>query len=105
MTQIEQAPGTLAAYAGANDTDTRKCTQFHGHHQHRVFNFLMKGGKFSAADITAALHLSDPRSVIRDLRCAGIDVRDEWRPSVYGSRYKVYWIERPDHQPLKLKSK
>lgn len=47
---------------------------------------------YSAADISKALHLSDPRSHIRELRNKGFAISDEWRKSEYGSRYKVYFI-------------
>lgn len=49
--------------------------------------------KYSAADISVALRLSDPRSCIRDLRAKGIDILDEWVPSEHGSRFKRYYLE------------
>ena len=51
-------------------------------HQRRVFNLL-----------SADLRLSDPRSVIRDLRHKGVVVSDFWVKSEHGSRYKRYFIE------------
>ena len=65
MKQKEQAPGTRSEYAGANN-GTGKYTQSgndmqisFGHHQRRVYNFLLQGGCHSVADISAALRLSD----------------------------------------------
>lgn len=44
------------------------------------------------ADISAALRLSDPRALIRDLRHKGIAISDEWVKAVHGSRYKRYFV-------------
>lgn len=61
--------------------------------QKNVFNILMRGGKYSAADITLATHYSDPRSIIRKLRKKGIAVLDEWRENAEkDGHYKVYYI-------------
>lgn len=62
-------------------------------HQRRVFNLLSDGIPRTIADISADLRLSDPRSVIRDLRHKGVVVSDFWVKSKYGSRYKRYFIE------------
>ena len=53
----------------------------------------LRSGKRSVIDIMQALHVGDPRSVIRHLRKKGYDVRDEWRSTVTGSKYKIYWID------------
>lgn len=60
--------------------------------QRLVYNMLVGGKKYSAADIATALHLSDPRGHIKELRKKGIDIQDEWRKGVYG-RYKVYFLK------------
>lgn len=98
MRQIEQAPGTRSEYAGAN-IRTGKYTQSgnnvqisFGYHQRRVYDFLLQGGRHSVADISAALRLSDPRALIRDLRHKGIAISDEWVKAVHGSRYKRYFV-------------
>lgn len=98
MRQIEQAPGTRSEHAGANN-GTDKYTQSgndmqisFGHHQRRVYNFLLQGGRHSVADISEALRLSDPRALIRDLRHKGIAISDEWVKAVHGSRYKRYFV-------------
>ena len=70
--------------------DTQKTLAFH---QQRVYNLLQSGKKYSAADISVALRLSDPQSCIRDLRAKGIDILDEWVPSEHGSRFKRYYLE------------
>ena len=62
-------------------------------HQRRVFNLLSDGIPRTIADISADLRLSDPRSVIRDLRHKGVVVSDFWVKSEHGSRYKRYFIE------------
>lgn len=60
--------------------------------QRAVFTLLASGGKYSAADISARLHVSDPRGHIRCLRDKGIKILDEWCTSEHGARYKVYFI-------------
>lgn len=62
--------------------------------QARLAQYLMGGGRYSVGDIMNALHIGDPRSVIRDLRERGIVVNDEWYPTGDGGRYKRYWIDR-----------
>lgn len=62
-------------------------------HQRRVFNLLSDGIPRAVADISADLRLSDPRSVIRDLRNKGVNISDFWCDSAHGSRYKRYFIE------------
>ena len=63
-------------------------------HQRRVFNLLSDGVPRTVADISADLRLSDPRSVIRDLRHKGVAVSDFWVKPEYGSRFKRYFIKR-----------
>lgn len=58
-----------------------------------VYNYLLNGGMYSVADISTALHISDPRSHIRCLRNKGFTILDEWRKGIY-SRYKVYFVPR-----------
>lgn len=63
---------------------------------------LLLNGKYSAADISIALHYSDPRSYIRELRDKGINVQDEWI-KVDDVRFKRYWIPKthiPDVQTV-----
>lgn len=100
MRQIEQAPGTRSEHAGANN-GTDKYTQSgndmqisFGRHQRRVYNFLLQGGRHSVADISAALRLSDPRALIRDLRHKGIAISDEWIRAEHGGRFKRYFIRK-----------
>lgn len=98
MKQIEQVPGTRNEYAGANDgtgKDTQKSLSFH---QKRVYNLLLSGKKYSVADISAALRLSDPRSVIRDLRDKGISISDEWVKAEHGGQFKRYFIHWDDER-------
>lgn len=64
--------------------------------QRRVLSLLMEGGNYSVADITIRLHISDPRSYIRDLRQKGFNILDGWRDSEYGGRYKVYYLYYPN---------
>lgn len=100
MRQIEQAPGTRSEHAGANN-GTDKYTQSgndmqisFGHHQRRVYNFLLQGGRHSVADISAALRLSDPRSHIRNLRNKGVPISDVWVKAEHGGRFKRYFIRK-----------
>lgn len=90
----QQAPTAQSEHAGTlslpfGGKDSKK---LRGYHQRRVYNLLMRGGRYSAADISVALHLSDPRAHIRDLRHKGIPVADEWCRAVHGGRFKRYFI-------------
>lgn len=60
--------------------------------QLKVYNLLCSG-KHSVIGIMQHLHIGDPRSTIRDLRKQGFKVCDEWRETVDGGRYKLYWID------------
>ena len=64
------------------------------YHQKRVFNLLSDGIPRSAADISIALHLSDPRGIIRYIRKAGIIVSDYWAEGEYGRKFKRYFIRK-----------
>ncbi|WP_300854565.1 hypothetical protein [uncultured Alistipes sp.] len=92
MDTKQAAPGTRSEYAGASiiaAKDTKLC----GFHQRRVINLLSDGKHYSVADISVALHLSDPRSVIRNLREKGHPISDEWCDAVHGGgRFKRYFI-------------
>ena len=75
MVQNQNAPGTRSEHAGAktntigaNDTTNVRFTSVFSYHQQRIYNLLSDGIPRSAADITISLRMSDPRSVIRDLR-------------------------------------
>lgn len=57
----------------------------------RVHELLLTGGKFSVINISSILNIPDPRSNIRYLRNAGIQVSDYWEKSET-SRYKIYFI-------------
>ena len=56
----------------------------------RVLARLQDGAKHSAIDLAIHCCCPDPRSEIRHLRNAGIEVRDEWCETDEG-KYKVYW--------------
>ena len=65
----------------------------------KVFNYL-RGRKCSAAQITTALYVGDPRSVIRRLRDRGVKVHDEWKRTQDNTgQYKLYWIDPTEPQP------
>ena len=96
MDQMKIAAGTRYEHAAATpdvpvSKDTQKSLAFH---QKRVYNLLQSGKKYSVADISAVLRLSDPRSCIRYLRATGISILDEWVPSEHGSRFKRYFIRK-----------
>lgn len=61
--------------------------------QRRLYDYLSTG-KHSVIDIMTNLFMADPRSIIRNLRDKGTEIRDEWRFTPNGSKYKVYWIEK-----------
>ncbi len=63
--------------------------------QRHVMWLFMEGGKYSVADISSRLHLSDPRSHIRCLRKKGFAILDEWKETEFGNRYKVYYHKAP----------
>lgn len=62
--------------------------------QRAVYDLLTQGGKYSVADISVNLHLSDPRGHIRTLRHKGVNILDEWRTTEFKARYKVYFLGR-----------
>lgn len=93
MNRQQQAPGTRSEHAGATFFK-RKGNKNLSYHQQRVYNLLMSGGQYSTADISVALHLSDPRSVIRDLRNYGAPVSDVWCTSTFGRRFKRYFVRK-----------
>lgn len=65
-----------------------------------VTALLSDGGKYSVVDIMQRLYISDPRSVIRDIRNDGIEVCDEWyKTPNTDSRYKRYWIDKGPKLP------
>lgn len=59
----------------------------------RAIELLSDGKKHTVMHIAFACRIGDPRSVIRDIRELGIEVKDEW-VEADGSRFKRYWIER-----------
>ena len=63
-------------------------------HQNRVFQLLSDGVPRSAADISIELHMSDPRSTIRELRAKGVLIADVWCNSCHGGRFKRYFIRK-----------
>lgn len=60
--------------------------------QLRVLRMLSDGRAYTIAEISTALKLSDPRSVIRNLRHKGYPIGDMWQKAVYGTRYKRYFL-------------
>lgn len=75
----------------SGDANIRKILSFT---ESRVLNFLNQGGRYSAADISIGLHLSDPRSVIKRLRDVGIPIADEWcKCTQSNGRYKKYFVK------------
>lgn len=99
MKQKQYAPGAQGQHAGTQITTSAvgKGTNILvnlPYHQKRILNLLSDGVPRSAADITIALGMSDPRSAIRNLRAHGIAISDEWRAATHGSRYKRYFIRK-----------
>ena len=86
--RIEHAAATPAIHVDKYTNNSR------GFHQKRVLSLLQRGEKLSAADITVALHVSDPRSHIRDLRAKGVIISDEWVKAEHGGRFKRYFIRK-----------
>ena len=83
-----------AANSENGTTDGHKDTQKSvGYHEGRILNLLADGGQYSVADIVVALHLSDPRSSIRNLRRKGFAIVDEWHNTVHGGRFKRYFMK------------
>lgn len=57
----------------------------------RTLNLFLKGGKYTVIQLTEALQIADPRSLIRRLRNDNIPISDYWQKSEY-SRFKVYFL-------------
>lgn len=86
-----------ATYSGNGIENCSKYNNFPvklSFHQNRVYDLLSDGVHRSAADITNALGLSDPRSIIRDLRDKGVPISDEWCDAVHGGRFKRYFVRK-----------
>lgn len=75
-------------------TRTIKNADSLGVHQKRLIILLSDGYARSAADISASLHISDPRGVIRDLRKKGYEIFDYWVEAQYGGKYKRYYMKK-----------
>lgn len=98
MDQKQNAPGAQCQRPGAKilpacDKDSN-FPAILSYHQQRIYNLLSDGIPRSAADITISLRMSDPRSVIRDLRHKGVPIADEWCEGVHGGRFKRYFIRK-----------
>lgn len=93
MRTNKYAPGTRSEHAGAIVAISED-TQNFSYHQKRILRLLSDGVPRTVADISIALRLSDPRSVIRDLRHKGVAISDVWCPSVHGGRFKRYFIRK-----------
>lgn len=65
-----------------------------------IYGLLTSGEKWTVIDLAIKGKIGDPRSVIRNLRKQGIEVKDEW---VHGrnSSFKRYWIEPGQPEPEK----
>lgn len=87
---------------GANDATNVGFISVFSYHQQRIYNLLSDGIPRSAADITISLRMSDPRSVIRDLRHKGVPIADEWCEGVHGGRFKRYFIRKGGVQWMPL---
>ena len=61
--------------------------------RYRVIALLSDGRKHTVMEIAFTCRVVDPRSIIRNIRKDGIEVKDEW---VDGdeTRFKRYWIEK-----------
>lgn len=97
MNAKQQAPGTRSEHIGANlqfSESTNKDIQNLPRIQRKVFNLLNESGRYSAADISIQLNLSDPRGHISKLRRKGFAIADEWCVGEYGVRYKRYFVKR-----------
>jgi hypothetical protein len=62
----------------------------------RVRELFSKYTQLTIAEINKHLNfeVNHPVCIIRDLRKAGVDIRDDWRKSASGTRYKVYWVNK-----------
>lgn len=92
-----ETPGARSGHAGEGTIILSANVAFisvFSYHQQRIYNLLSDGIPRSAADITISLRLSDPRSVIRDLRHKGVPIADEWCEGVHGGRFKRYFIRK-----------
>ena len=96
MKQNQIAPGARHEHTGASEIYAVNIGVIPrlSYHQKRIYNLLSDGIPRSAADITISLRMSDPRSVIRDLRHKGVPISDEWCKGVHGGRFKRYFVRK-----------
>lgn len=95
MEAKQQTPGTRSEHAGANFQSSEsidKGIENLPRIQRKVAYLLNDGGRYSAADISIRLNLSDPRGHIAKLRRKGLPIPDEWCIGEYGTKYKRYFI-------------
>jgi hypothetical protein len=62
--------------------------------QKKVFDCIFFGGGVSKSDISAKTKVCDPGGHIRDLRCKGFAIADEWITTDNGIRYKRYFLKK-----------
>lgn len=97
MVQEKIAPAVQSVQAGTKttqlvDKDSKKMLPLQ---QRRLLAYLYSSTHpQSVADISVALHQSDPRGHIAYLRRKGFPIGDVWCKSPYGSRYKRYFIRK-----------
>ena len=60
--------------------------------ERHVMNVLAQGELYSAADLSTITGYCDPRSIIRNLRGAGVGILDRWTVgSAFAGRHKLYF--------------
>lgn len=97
MDAKQQAPGNRSEHTGTNfpfSESTGNDIQNLPRLQRKVVDLLNDGGRYSAADISIRLNLSDPRGHISKLRRKGVQILDEWCTGEYSVRYKRYFVNR-----------
>lgn len=57
----------------------------------RLYELFLSGGRYSVVQLSALLRIPDPRSHIRYIRNAGIQISNYWIKTDF-SRYKVYFL-------------
>ncbi len=62
--------------------------------QKAILDHLENGYKLSVCTAAQQFLTGDLRKIISDLRKLGNPIKDDWKVSSTGKRYKIYYIER-----------
>lgn len=63
-------------------------------HLSNIRKLLLGGSKLTVLSVLKLLRTIELRHYIAILRKEGMNIKDEWKTSESGKRYKIYWLEK-----------